>query len=227
MIEYCYMRPEDAPVAAGIHIAGQQGTTLTLLGRSFLEEFYRAVCCSEWAEGVGAYDDGELVGFVAVAVSSDKFFSEFKLKHLWRVAIPAGWAVLTQPKIIKYVVQGWNYSDQTQSPERECDGLFIGVKREYVRLGLAPTMVKTMFAWANSIGIKTVTFMIEKRNRPMRWMVGFMNDLYVAREFEAYGRTMLFYKAPIAANLEGAEMPKGTPCTPAHIYSGKEEVTRP
>ena len=223
MIEFSYLRPEDAPVAADIHIAGQRGTTLTLLGRVFLEEFYRAVCCSEWAEGVGAYDGDNLVGFVAVAVSSDKFFSEFKRKHLWRVAIPAGWAVLTQPKIIKYVVQGWSYSDQTQRPERECDGLFIGVKREYARLGLAPTMVKTMFAWANSIGIETVTFMIEKRNRPMRWMVGYMNDLYVAHEFEAYGRTMLFYKAPIAANLEGAEMPKGMPCTPAHVYSSQEE----
>lgn len=222
MIEYRYLRPEDAPLAANIHIAGQQGTTLTLLGQSFLEEFYRAVCCSVWAEGVGAYDDGKLAGFVAVAVSSDKFFAEFKRKHLWRVSIPAAWAVIKHPKIIKYVVQGWNYSDQTLSPERECDGLFIGVKREYLRLGLAPTMVKTMFAWANSIGIETVTFMIEKRNRPMRWMVGFLNDLYVAHEFEAYGRTMLFYKAPIAANLEGAEMPKGTPCTPAYNYSNHQ-----
>ena len=223
MIEFCYMRPEDASIAADIHIAGQQGTTLTLLGRSFLEEFYRAVCCSVWSEGVGAYDDGNLVGFVAVAVSSDKFFAEFKRKHLWRVALPAVWAVIKHPKIIKYVVQGWSYSDQTHSPERECDGLFIGVKREYVRLGLAPTMVKTMFAWANSIGIETVTFMIEKRNRPMRWMVSYMNDLYVDHEFEVYGRPMLFYKAPIAANLDEAEMPKGKPCTPAHAYKGKKE----
>jgi hypothetical protein len=50
-------------------------------------------------------------------------------------------------------------------------------------------------------------------------MIGQLHDLYVAHEFEAYGRQMLFYKVPIAANLEDAKLPLGQPCTMAHIYS--------
>ena len=70
-----------------------------------------------------------------------------------------------------------------------------------------------MFGWAESIGLKTANFMVEKRNRPMRWMIGQLNELYIAHEFEAYGRPMLFYKIPIAANLADAKLPQGKPYT--------------
>ena len=58
MIEFRYLQPEDAEAAADIHIEGQPGTTLTLLGRRFLVELYQAVYHSKWAEGVGAFDGG-------------------------------------------------------------------------------------------------------------------------------------------------------------------------
>ena len=74
MIEYRYLQPGDAEAAAEIHIEGQPGTVLTLLGRRFLTELYRAVTWSTWGEGIGAFDDGRLVAQTAMAVSSEKFF---------------------------------------------------------------------------------------------------------------------------------------------------------
>jgi len=219
LIEYRYLQPADAEAAAEIHIEGQPGTVLTLLGRPFLQEMYRAVCCSQWGEGIGVYDDGELVAQTAMAVSSPKFFAEFKRKHLWRVALPVMWATIKNPKIISYTVKGWSYADQTRSPEREGDVIFLGVKRDYLRQGLGPEIVRYMFGWAGTIGLTSANFMVEKRNRPMRWMIGELNDLYVAHEFEAYGRTMLFYKIPIASNLADAKLPTGQPFTPAYHYS--------
>lgn len=219
MIEFRYLQPEDSEAAADIHIEGQPGTILTMLGRPFLMELYRAICRSEWSEGIGVFDGDRLVAQTAMAVSSAKFFSEFKRRHLWRVAIPVGWAVLRNPKLILNVIQGWSYADQTHSPEREGDVIFLGVKREYLRNGFGPEIVRHMFGWAESIGLTSANFMIERRNRPMRWMIGELNGLYVAHEFEAYGRSMLFYKVPIAANLEDAKLPLGQPCTPAHVYA--------
>ena len=218
-MEFRYLQPEDAVAAAEIHIEGQPGTVLTLLGRPFLEELYRAVCRSQWGEGIGVYDKGRLVAQTAMAVSSTKFFAEFKRRHLWRVSVPVALAVLMKPKIISYVVKGWSYADQTRSPEREGDVIFLGVKREYLRMGLGPEIVRYMFGWAESIGLKSANLMIEKRNRPMRWMIGQLNDLHVAYEFEAYGRQMLFYKVPIASNVQDAKLPLGQPCTPAYNYS--------
>ncbi len=219
MLEYRYLQPEDVKVAADIHIEGQPGTILTLLGRSFLEELYRAVCSSEWGEGIGVYDDGQLVAQTVMAVSSVRFFSEFKRRHLWRVSVPVALAVLKNPKIISNVVKGWGYAEQTRSPEREGDVIFLGVRRAYLRRGLGPEIVRHMFGWANSIGLTSANFMVEKRNRPMRWMVSQLNDIYVAHEFEAYGRQMLFYKITIASNLEDARVPLGQPYTPAYNYS--------
>ena len=219
MVKFRYLRPEDAAAAAEIHIEGQPGTILTLLGQRFLVELYRAICYSEWGEGIGAFDDDRLVAQTAMAVSSNKFFTEFKRRYLWRVAGPVAWSVMQNPKIISSVVNGWSYADQTRSPEREGDVIFLGVKREYLRHGLAPELVRHMFGWADTIGLKSANLMVEKRNRPIRWMIGQLNGLYVAHEFEAYGRQMLFYKVPIADNVANAQLPLGQPTTPAHNYS--------
>lgn len=219
MIEFRYLQPKHAKVAADIHVEGQPGTILTLLGHRFLVELYRAVSWSQWSEGIGAFDGDRLVAQTAMAVSSDKFFSEFKTRHLWRATLPAMLSVLRHPEIISYVIKGWSYAEQTHSPDREGDVIFLGVRREYMRHGIAPRLVEHMFGWANLIGLKSANLMIEKRNRPMRWMISQLNGLYVAHEFEAYGRPMLFYKVPIADNLEGAQLPLGQPYTPAFTYS--------
>lgn len=209
MIEYRYLQPQDASVAAEIHIEGQPGTTLTLLGHRFLTEFYRAIYFSQWGEGIGVFNDGQLIAQAAIAVSSDKFFSEFKTRYLWRIAGPVALSIVKNPRIISHVVQGWSYADQAHSPEGECDVMFLGVKREFMRLGVGPELVRYMFGWASQIGLKSANFMIEKRNRPMRWMIGQLQGLYIANEFEAYGRPMLFYKVPIAPNLADAKLPAG------------------
>jgi GNAT superfamily N-acetyltransferase len=219
MIEFRYLQPQDAERAADIHIEGQPGTILTLLGRPFLIELYRAVCSSQWGEGIGAYDDNRLVGQTAMAVSSAKFFAEFKRRHLWRVAGPVAISIARRPQILLDAVRGWSYADQTRSPEREGDVIFLGVTKEYTRRGLGPEIVRHMFGWAHTIGLVSANFMVEKRNRPMRWMVSQLKGLYVAHEFEAYGRPMIFYKIPIAQNLADARLPLGRPYTPASVYS--------
>jgi hypothetical protein len=48
----------------------------------------------------------------------------------------------------------------------------------------SPELVRYSFAFMGSIGVETTTFMIEKRNRAMHWMISQMNGL-VIREFEA------------------------------------------
>ncbi len=219
MIEYRYLQLEDAPAAAKIHAEGQPGTILTLLGHRFLTELYRAVCLSEWGEGIGAFDDGVLVAQTAMAVSSERFFAEFKRTYLWRVAPSVAWSILRQPLIIRHVVQGWSYADQTRSPDREGDVIFLGVTHAYRRASIAPELVRHMFGWADSIGLTSANFMIEKRNRPIRWMIGQLKDLHIAHEFEAYGRQMLFYKVPIQANVDQPRLPQGRPCRAAHGYT--------
>ena len=46
MLEYRYLAPENIEAAVDIHIAGQPGTVLTLMGRHFLVELYKATLYS-------------------------------------------------------------------------------------------------------------------------------------------------------------------------------------
>jgi ribosomal protein S18 acetylase RimI-like enzyme len=219
MVDYRYLEPQHASTAAQIHIEGQAGTILTLLGHRFLTEFYRVVYYSKWGEGIGVFEGNQLIAQAAIAVSSGKFFSEFKTRYLWRVALPVITSVFKNPSIISHVVKGWTYADQARSPEGECDVIFLGVKQEYMRLGVGPELVRYMFGWAGLLGLTSANFMIEKRNRPMRWMIGQLKGLYIANEFEAYGRTMLFYKVPVAPNLSDAKMPVGESHSLAYAFS--------
>jgi len=77
-------------------------------------------------------------------------------------------------------------------------------------------------------GAKTANFMVDKRNRAVRWLVSHqLNGFFLAHEFEAYGRTMMFYKVPIAENLEQAKMPQGQPIASAHTYIEAETGASP
>ncbi|RME99261.1 MAG: hypothetical protein D6768_15420 [Chloroflexi bacterium] len=219
MIEFKYLPLDYVDEAADVHIEGQPGTVLTRLGRSFLQELYRAMCVSKWADAIGAFDNDRLIGLGAVAVSSEQFFAEFKRKHLWRVAVPSALSVLKDPAILKNVVDGWRYTDYAQNPEREGDVIFLGISRDYMRHGLGPEMVRYLFGWCHMVGLNTATFMVDKRNRPMRWMVSQLNGLQIAREFEAYGRKMVLYRVPIAPNQADAKLPLGNPVVPAARYS--------
>jgi ribosomal protein S18 acetylase RimI-like enzyme len=130
------------------------------------------------------------------------------------------------PKIILHIIKGWGYAVQGGNLEREGDALFLGIKREYMRHGLAPELIRYSFAFMGSIGVETTTFMIEKRNRAMHWMISQMKGLQVIREFEAFGRKMILYRVPIAPNLTGTKLPLGEPYTPAHNYLTKEIGTQ-
>ncbi|RME73562.1 MAG: hypothetical protein D6784_11755 [Chloroflexi bacterium] len=222
-LEYRYLPPEFVPDAVDIHIEGQPGTMLTLLGRPFLLELYRATLYSRWAEGFGVFHNGQLVAQAAMAASSAHFFGEFKRRRLWRVSLPVAAAIFKAPRLLKYIGQSWRYADLTRSPDGECDVIFLGVKREYMRHGIAPELVNYMFGWAHLHGMKSANFMVDKRNRAVRWLVSHkLKGFYLAHEFEAYGRTMLFYKVPIADNLDTAKMPAGEPVVPAYTYTEDE-----
>ena len=78
-MDFRYLQPEDAEAAAKIHVEGQPGTVLTLMGHRFLVELYRAVSCSQWGEGIGAFDGDTLVAQTAMAVASAKFFATLPL----------------------------------------------------------------------------------------------------------------------------------------------------
>jgi ribosomal protein S18 acetylase RimI-like enzyme len=223
MLEYRYLTPENIEDAVDIHIAGQPGTVLTLLGRHFLIELYKATLYSRWGESFGVFDDGKLVAQAAMALSSERFFSEVKWKYMWRAAPAVALSIIKTPKLLSYLRQSWRYADLTRSPDGECDVIFLGVKKEYMRHGIGPDLVHHLFGWANLHGAKTANFMVDKRNRAVRWLVSHqLNGFYLAHEFEAYGRTMMFYKVPIAENLEKAQMPQGQPVVPTHTYSEKE-----
>lgn len=208
-IDYSYrmLAPRWASDAARIHAEGQPHTVLTKLGHHFLTEFYRHQCESQYGACIGAFDGDELVGIITLGLPNARLFDEFKRQRLWRVAPAVALQMIRHPDLVRFLWQSWKYTDIVETGEDEADVLFLGVKKKYQRLGVAPELIKCVLGWMGAHDVPYCLMMVEKDNRALRWVISSLVNLEIAREFEAYGRTMLLYRLPVMDNQEGTRLP--------------------
>jgi hypothetical protein len=55
-------------------------------------------------------------------------------------------------------------------------------------------------------GCSSATAIIDRRNRPIRWMIASLPGIHIDRELEMYGRTMLVYRVQLP--LDEQMLPK-------------------
>ncbi len=199
--------PEHARQVAEIHAEGQVGTFLTRLGLDFLTTLYAAMPQSPWVFG-NVVMDGEIVaGVGVVALDTDQFFRDVKRHHwphlLWCVARQ----VLRHPSLIGEIVQSVRYPAKLSASPGEAEVLFLGMRRAYMRQGIAPELLLHLLNEAYRRGCPSATAIIDRRNRAIRWMIATLPGIYVDREIELHGKTMLVYRAslPLGENTQMAE----------------------
>jgi ribosomal protein S18 acetylase RimI-like enzyme len=179
------------------------------LGHRFLTEFYRHQCSSRYGICIGAFEDKNLIGQVSAGLPNTKLFNEFKRAYWWRVGPPVALHILRHPGLVRYLWQSWRYTEVVNIDENDADVLFLGVKKEYRKLGVAPELIKCMLGWLGSEGVAYCSMMVEKRNRALRWVIGDLHELQIVTEFKAYGRKMLLYRVPVRDNQAGVRIPDG------------------
>ena len=198
---------EHARQAAEIHAEGQAGTFLTRLGLDFLTTLYAAMPESPWVFGNVMVDGPTVAGVGAVALDTDRFFQDVKRRHwprlLWYVARQA----VRDPLLVSAIAQNLRYPTTLAAPPGEAEVLFLGMRRAYMRQGIAPVLLDHLLDEAYRRGCPSATATIDRRNRPIRWMIATLPGVYIDREIDLNGRKMLIYRASLPI---GGEPPKTT-----------------
>jgi len=195
---------EHARQVAEIHVEGQAGTFLTRLGLDFLTALYAAMADSPWAFG-SVLMDGETVAAAGiVALNTDQLFRDVKYRHWPRLLWPLMRRVIRHPSLVGEIVQNLRYPAKLSAPPGEAEILFMGLRRAYMRRGIGPRLLLHLLDQAHKRGCASATAIVDRRNRAIRWMVATLPGVYVDREIELNGKTMLVYRAQLPLESEPA-----------------------
>jgi GNAT superfamily N-acetyltransferase len=182
---------------AEIHIEGQPGTFLTRLGPSFLTALYATMAESPWAFGSVVVDGETVAGVGIVALDMDRLFGDAKRRHWHRFVWPMLGQVIRHPSLLAEIVQSLRYSAKLDVLPGEMEILFMGLRRAYMRQGIGPRLLSQLLDEAHRRGCTLARATVDRRNRAMRWMVADLPGVYVDREIELHGRTMVVYRAEL------------------------------
>lgn len=202
-MEMTPLTPEHARQVAEIHAEGQVGTFLTRLGLDFLTTLYAAMPESPWVFGSVVMDGETVAGVGVVALDTDQFFRDVKRRHWPRLLWCVARQVLRHPSLIGEIVQSVRYPAKLSAPPGEAEILFLGIRRAYVRQGIAPNLLDHLLDEAYRRGCSSATATIDRRNRAIRWMIATLPGVYVDREIELHGKTMLVYRASLPLGKKG------------------------
>jgi ribosomal protein S18 acetylase RimI-like enzyme len=205
-MELTPLAPEHARQAAEIHAEGQPGTFLTRLGLDFLTTLYAAMPESPWTFGRVVMDGEIVAGVGVVAVDTDQFFRDVKRRHWPRLGWSVARQVLRDPSLISYIIQSVRYPSKLAPAPDEAEVLFLGTRRAYSRQGIGPKLLLGVLDEAYRRGCASATAIIDRRNRPIRWMIASLPGIHIDRELEMYGRTMLVYR--VSLPLDEAALPQ-------------------
>jgi GNAT superfamily N-acetyltransferase len=189
--------PQHARQVAEIHVEGQAGTFLTELGPDFLTALYTAMASSPSCFGYVIMDEETVAGVGVVALDTQQLFRDVKRRHWPRLALPVVRQVIRHPALVVSILDNFRYPLKLAAPPGEAEILFMGLRRAYMRQGIAPRLVDRLLDEAHRRGCTSATALIDRRNRAIRWTVATVPGVHVDHEIELNGRTMLVYRAKL------------------------------
>ena len=192
MMEIRAMRPEDAHMAALLHMEGQPGTVLTALGEHFLTALYAKLCRSSHGIGFVATDGDQVMGIIAGTTDTHALFRELILKEGLSLSMPVAAQLVRKPGLFFRVLQTFAYPNKLEAQPGEAEFLFIGVSSQARRHGLGSRMFQALVAECQRRGATGLKSTVDASNPHanafhVKW--GFE----ITNHFDLYGRKMNLY----------------------------------
>lgn len=204
-MELAPFRPAHARAAAEIHAEGQPGTFLTRLGLDFLTTLYAAMAESPWAFGSVVLDGEAIAGVGVVALDTRQLFREVKRRRWHRLSWCVLRRVMRDPSLLGDILGALRYPTKVDAPPGEAEILFLGLRRAYMRQGIAPPLIVHLLNETHRRGCPSATATIDRRNRAIRWTIANLPGVYVDHEIELHGKTMLVYRTQLPLPDEGLQ----------------------
>lgn len=167
-----------ANIIADIHRQTFTKFFLTFLGKGFLRELYKGFITHDKSDVIAAFENNEIIGFVAYSQNIGVFYKYLIRKSL----IPFAWysflAFLRKPGIMFRLLRAFTYSDNNKRDEEYIELSSIGVLPGAANKGVGTTLIgelKSLFMGSNFSYIKLET---DKLNNDAA------NAFYIKNEFE-------------------------------------------
>jgi len=202
MIEIRTLRPEEAPIAADLHIEGQPGTVLTMLGKEFLTALYREINDSAYGLAFVATSEDKVVGIIAGATDTGALFKDIILRRGIHLVWPVARRLLSKPALLWRVIQTFAYPGKLPERPGDAEFLFIGVSGEMRRHGIASQMLERLIAACQERGARGLLSTVDVTNpraNPFHVKRGFR----IIDTFDLYGRKMNLYYLPFTDQPAG------------------------
>jgi len=206
MIEIRKIRPEDAEIAALLHMEGQPGTFLTTLGKDFLTALYTELGDSPWGLAFVATQDrnGEVVGIIAGSTDTHALFKDLIWKRGLHLAIPVLRRALGQPSLLTKVLQTLFYPNKLHAKPGDAEFLFIGVSGRARRQGIGTRMLEELIQACReqgATGLLSTVDVTNPRANPfhVKWGFKIIDSLLL------YGRKMNLYYLPLEQDNKANE----------------------
>jgi GNAT superfamily N-acetyltransferase len=155
-----------------------------------------------------AMDGDGVAGVGIIALDTVRLFGTIKRRYWHRLLWPVVKQVVRHPALIGQLVQSLRYPNTLKPLPDEAEVLFFGLRHTYMRLGIGPHMLDHLLDETYRRGAPRLSATIEKRNRPVRWMIANRPGVRVDQEIVLNGKTMLVYRAELPL---GVDRPPPTP----------------
>lgn len=124
-----------------IHLATFKGFFLTFMGKGFLYEMYKAYVSHEKSELIVAYEQGQVVGFLAYSSDLSGLY-KFMIKHR---LIPFAWyalgAFFRKPKVFLRLIRAFLKPKDAKREENYIELSSIGVLPQYKSQGVGTKLI--------------------------------------------------------------------------------------
>ena len=124
-----------------IHLATFKGFFLTFMGKGFLYEMYKSYVSHEKSELIVAYEQGQVVGFLAYSSDLSGLY-KFMIKHR---LIPFAWyalgAFFRKPKVFLRLIRAFLKPKDAKREENYIELSSIGVLPQYKSQGVGTKLI--------------------------------------------------------------------------------------
>ena len=201
LVEIQEFRPTHAPALAAIHMEGQPGTFLTLLGGEFLTALYTQIASSPLGFGHVALLDGEVVGFVVATVDTGQLFKEMARRRWVHLAWPLFKRVARHPALFKRVLFALRYPELEQGEGEGEEGaaelLSIGVRADLRSRGIGGRLVEALVEECRARAIPALDVTVDTTNEGANRFYPRHGFRY-RKTFKLYEREMHSYRLRLA-----------------------------
>lgn len=186
------MQFRDAPRVAELHQAAMGKSLWAQLGKSFLQELYKALVDSPFFLGFVYVEDLEVKGFIAGTIDTSALYSDLMKRRAIFLGPAAFLGLIRRPWVLRPLAETARYMGKAGAPEVKAESLFCTFVADLRGKRVSGHINKVLFDELLARGCHQVKVSTEADNEGANRQLQSW-DFQEAHRFRFYGKDMITY----------------------------------